>query len=86
MSELTLKVSEQLEKRLRAQARQRGVSVADYARKVLETSLGDAEAVSPEAAAWRALTQEERHGRATTTCGSMAYLGGSVDDFLRRKQ
>ena len=64
MSELLLEITPEFERRLEEQARRRGLSASDYARELVETGLAEStEAVPPNVAAWRALTQEERRRR-----------------------
>ena len=86
VSELLLKITPELERRLEEQARQRGLSASDYARELVETGLTEStEAVPPNVAAWRALSQEERRRRLKVARGSLAHLSWGVDEFLRAK-
>ena len=86
MSELLLKITPELERRLEGQARQRGLSASDYARELVETGLAEStEAVPPNVAAWRALSQEEREQRVREVAGKYHSTLGSVDQFLREK-
>ena len=79
---LMIEMAPELESRLQEKARQRGLTLSDYARGVLE---GDARrAASPEAAGDE--PEAARLSAIDAIAGKYAGRGWSVEDFCQRKQ
>lgn len=75
---LTLEVSPAIEKALEQKARRRGVALETYAAQILEREAVEATNGEAQAKSTPATPRERMFGK-------YAFVGGTVDDFLREK-
>ena len=77
---ISLELNDDLEARLQAKARSRGLSLSEY----LLVSLR--ELARPDTPEPTRMTVEERRARVSAARGFLAGLPGSVDEFIREKR